>query len=187
MPAWWHSPYKRLLALGGARLWKEPEVRFGSEADICSATGYVYFTPESRHVWCNQRCPLWARLIVAACARILPSHSRYFDFDSDRIIDQTVTRRPGRSKRSERDGRDHEQIHSRNATRVIAQKRLPALGRRSSPARHILGNAGLPNIDTELEQFAMDPWSSPQRIGNAHLADQLADFKRNRRSSPSRL
>ena len=32
----------------------------------------------------------------------------------------------------------------------------------------------------------MDPWSSPQRIGKAHLADQVADLKRHRRSSPTR-
>ena len=54
MPARWHSPYKRLLALGGARLWKEPEVRFGSLADICVAKSDVRFTPnsdrKSRHV-----------------------------------------------------------------------------------------------------------------------------------------
>ena len=47
MPARWHSPYKRLLALGGARLWKEPEVRFGSQADMCSAKGHVRFTLNS--------------------------------------------------------------------------------------------------------------------------------------------
>jgi hypothetical protein len=33
----------------------------------------------------------------------------------------------------------------------------------------------LPNIDTELEQFAVNPRRSPQSIGNAHLPDQLAD------------
>jgi len=30
------------------------------------------------------------------------------------------------------------------------------------------------------------PWGSPQRIGKAHVADQLADLKRHRRSSPAR-
>jgi len=32
----------------------------------------------------------------------------------------------------------------------------------------------------------MDPRGAPQRIGKAHLADQLADLKRHRRSSPVR-
>src|SRR5262245_62074298 len=35
-------------------------VRFGSEADICSAKRHVRFTPESGHVRCNLGCPLWA-------------------------------------------------------------------------------------------------------------------------------
>jgi len=36
------------------------DVPFGSKADICSAKRHVRFTPESGHVRCNQRCPLWA-------------------------------------------------------------------------------------------------------------------------------
>ena len=35
-------------------------VRFGSEADICSAKGHVRFTPESGHVQCTSSCPLCA-------------------------------------------------------------------------------------------------------------------------------
>ena len=74
-------------------------------------------------------------------------------------------------EQSERDGRNHKQIHRRNAICMIAQERLPALRRRPSPAHHILGNAGLPDIDPELEQFAMDARRTPQRIGDAHLPD----------------
>ena len=74
-------------------------------------------------------------------------------------------------EQSERDGRDHEQIHRGNAIGMIAQERLPALRRRTSPAHHILGNAGLPNVDAELEQFAMNARRTPQRIGDAHLPD----------------
>jgi hypothetical protein len=45
---------------------------------------------------------------------------------------------------------------------------------------HILGHAGLPDFDTELEQLSLDPWSSPERIGDAHLANQLSHFERHR-------
>src|SRR5262249_24581161 len=45
----------------GFEIRKESNVRFGSKADICSAIRDVRFTPESRHVRCNQRCPLWAK------------------------------------------------------------------------------------------------------------------------------
>jgi hypothetical protein len=41
----------------------------------------------------------------------------------------------------------------------------------ASPAHHILGNAGLAGIDAKPEQFAMDPGSAPQRVGDAHLPD----------------
>ena len=36
-------------------------VRFGPIADICSAPTHVRFTPESRHVRCNDECPLRAK------------------------------------------------------------------------------------------------------------------------------
>ena len=66
-------------------------------------------------------------------------------------------------EQSERRGRNDKQIHRRNAIGVIAEKRLSALRRWSSPAHHILGNAGLPNVDAELEQFAVDPGSCVYR------------------------
>src|SRR5262249_38534028 len=36
-------------------------VRFGSKADIRAAKSHVRFTPESGHVRCSSRCPLWAK------------------------------------------------------------------------------------------------------------------------------
>src|SRR5262249_37578306 len=36
-------------------------VRFGSKADIRTATGHVRFIPESGHVRCTSSCPLWAK------------------------------------------------------------------------------------------------------------------------------
>src|SRR5262245_38968237 len=69
---------------------------------------------------------------------------------------------------------------------MIAQKRPPALRRRASPLCHVFGHACLPDIDAELEQFAMNPRCSPQWIGEAHLADQLPDLERDLWSSPVR-
>jgi hypothetical protein len=54
-------------------------------------------------------------------------------------------------EQSERHGRNDKQIHRRDPICVVAEKRLPALRRRPSPAHHILGNAGLPDIDPEFE------------------------------------
>src|SRR5467141_660298 len=61
---------------------------------------------------------------------------------------------------------------------MIAKERPPALRWRVSSPGHVLGHAGLSDIDAELEEFSMDPRRSPQRIGNAHLADKLAYLRR---------
>jgi hypothetical protein len=77
-------------------------------------------------------------------------------------------------EQAERDSRHDEHIHRSDPIRMIAQERLPALRRRFSSLDHIFGNARLSDINIELEQLSVDPWRSPQWIGNAHLADQLA-------------
>jgi hypothetical protein len=50
-------------------------------------------------------------------------------------------------------------------------------------ADHILAYAWFPNIYTELQQFAVDPWRTPQRILPTHLADHFVGFGSDRRSS----
>ena len=41
---------------------------------------------------------------------------------------------------------------------------------------HVFCRCGLPDIDAELEQFAVDPRRSPKRVRYAHLANELANF-----------
>src|SRR6202171_5434 len=81
-------------------------------------------------------------------------------------------------EQTKRDCRYDEQIHRGDAVGMIAKERPPALGWRVSSLGHVLGHAGLSDIDAELEEFSMDPRRSPQRIGNAHLADKLAYLRR---------
>src|SRR6202030_1674497 len=83
-------------------------------------------------------------------------------------------------EQAKRDCRHDKQIHRRDAVGMIADKGFPALGRRVSSLDHVFGDAGLADLDAELKQLAMDPRRSPQRIGNAHLADQPSYFDRNR-------
>ena len=45
---------------------------------------------------------------------------------------------------------------------------------------------GLTNVDAELEEFSMNPGSAPQRVGDAHGADQLPDFERHLWSAAAR-
>src|ERR1700693_1494807 len=68
---------------------------------------------------------------------------------------------------------------------MIAKERPPTLGWRVSSLGHVLGHTGLSDIDAELEEFSMDPRRSPQRIGNAHLADKLAYLRRYNWSAPT--
>jgi hypothetical protein len=82
-------------------------------------------------------------------------------------------------EQAKRDCRHDEHIHRSDPVSVVAEERPPALGRRVSSPDHVLGHARLSDIDAELEKFSMDPRRSPQRIGNAHLADKLAYLQRN--------
>src|SRR6266404_2291384 len=79
---------------------------------------------------------------------------------------------------AKRDRRHDEHIHRSDPVSVIAEECPPALGRRVSSPDHVLGHARLSDIDAELEQLSMNPRRSPQRIGNTHLTDKLADLRR---------
>src|SRR6202043_3311565 len=89
-------------------------------------------------------------------------------------------------EQAKRDCRHDKQIHRSDPVSVVAEERPPALGRQVSSPDHVFGDAGLADLDAELKQLAMDPRRSPQRIGNAHLADQPSYFDRNRRSAGAR-
>src|SRR5260221_24601 len=86
-------------------------------------------------------------------------------------------------EQAKRDRRHDEQIHRRDAVGMVMKKRLPALRRWPSSLHHILGHAGLADIDAELKQLSVDPRRAPQRVGAAHLADKLAYLCR----APSRM
>ncbi len=82
-----------------------------------------------------------------------------------------------------RDGRNNKQVYRRYPVCMIAEKRLSSLRRWSPVPRHILGYGGLADIDAKLEQFAVNPRSTPERVGKAHCADQLPDVRRQLRTA----
>src|SRR3954465_14118787 len=82
---------------------------------------------------------------------------------------------------------------------MIEKERSPALRRRSSSPRHVLGDRGLADIDAELEEFSMDAWSAPERM--ARLISRISrrisgatlglparrrDFQRQKERKPAR-
>src|SRR5258708_5004266 len=77
----------------------------------------------------------------------------------------------------EANGRGNEQIHGGDVRRMVTQEGAPSRGRRSAPLDHILRDAGLSDFKAELEQLAMDARRSPQRIVDAHPADQRAQAR----------
>jgi hypothetical protein len=85
----------------------------------------------------------------------------------------------------ERDGRDREEVNRNKFFAVIFEKRAPGLRRWLWIPDHVLGDGRLRELDSEFEDFSMNPRSSPKRIGFAHAADQLADVLGNRRSPGS--
>ena len=71
-------------------------------------------------------------------------------------------------------GRNNEHVDGRRLTHVVAQETAPARGRDCGSPGHVSADGGLAHYDTELEQLAVDPGRTPQRIGDAHFADQIS-------------
>src|SRR5438067_11891131 len=67
-----------------------------------------------------------------------------------------------------------------------SQEGPPSLGRGAASLDHVLRDARLSDLETELEQLTMDAWCSPQRIFRAHLPDQRAQVRGDPRSASKR-
>src|SRR6202048_5598904 len=67
-------------------------------------------------------------------------------------------------EQAKRDCRHDEHIHRSDPISVIAEECPPALGRRVSSPDHVLGHAGLSDIDPELEEFSLESGRSPHLI-----------------------
>src|SRR2546422_3940217 len=50
---------------------------------------------------------------------------------------------------------------------------------------HIFRNRRLRDRQTQLQQFAVDSWCTPERIGAAHPPNQIPQFRLNRGPTPS--
>jgi len=78
---------------------------------------------------------------------------------------------------SKADRRYDEEIRRDQILQVIVKEGAPSLMRgRPLLANHVLANRRLGDIDSEFQQLAVDPRSSPERICHAHFLDQLPYF-----------
>src|SRR6266568_5533984 len=86
----------------------------------------------------------------------------------------------------EPNGRNNEQVHGADVRCVVTQEGPPSLARGAASLDHVLRDARLSDLETELEQLTMDAWCSPQRIFRAHLPDQRAQVRGDPRSASKR-
>ena len=82
------------------------------------------------------------------------------------------------------DGGDGEEIDGNHVGKVVAKESFPVVGRATAAAwDHIVGDGSLRYGDAELEQLAVNSWSTPQRISAIHFPYQIDDGWGNRFST----
>ena len=65
---------------------------------------------------------------------------------------------------------------------MVLQECSPCLRRRLvNPTMHQFGHCSLEYLDSQLEQLAMNPWCSAERVGVRHLNDKVTDLGADRR------
>ena len=79
-------------------------------------------------------------------------------------------------EKTKRRGCNNEHVDRRNVGEMVVQKAMPGGGGDFGPPRQTSPDGGLADLDAELEQFAMDAGGAPQRVGQTHPADQIADL-----------
>src|ERR1700730_14557172 len=72
------------------------------------------------------------------------------------------------------DGGHGEEVDGDHGFHVIVEERPPSLRRRLAMTDQVFADAGLADVDAELEEFTVYPGRAPQRIVSAHFPDQLA-------------
>src|SRR5262245_61264189 len=70
----------------------------------------------------------------------------------------------------EHNGRDREEVNRNKFFAVIFEKCAPGLRRWLWIPDHVIGDGRLRELDSEFEDFSMNPRISPKRIGFAHAA-----------------
>src|SRR5260370_13245540 len=112
-----------------------------------------------RYLTCNRFC----RRI---CCDVDPDQVSAVEPDNDEGIEQVET-----------DSWNNEQVHGGDVRRVVTQEGPPSLAGRRPSFDHVLGDARLRDLNSELEQFAVDAWRAPKRIFDAHPPDQCAQLR----------
>ena len=100
------------------------------------------------------RGPNGGRTVCDSRAYDLPAIMRQNDHDIEQL---------------KRSGHHNEHIDGSDAFGLVA----PSRGRCASSSHHVLGDRSLADFDAELEQLTMNPRCTPERVGVAHLPNQV--------------
>src|SRR5438128_5161355 len=71
----------------------------------------------------------------------------------------------------EAESRNSEEVYRYQVLHVILQEGPPSLRWRLSGTVHVFAHAGLADVHTEFEQFAVNPGGAPGRVRSAHQTD----------------
>ena len=74
---------------------------------------------------------------------------------------------------SEGRGRNHEEVDGDEIGEVILEERAPGLRGWLFATRHESGNGALRDVETELEQLAVNAWRAPERVRQRHGAHEI--------------
>ena len=117
------------------------------------------------------------RRVLGKCLDdLLSSPDRTWEFGDVEVKDTpTVVREDEEDIQNAEGCRGHgEEVDGGQGADMVVEESAPGLGGRLAWfGRHESRDASLADVDAELEQFAMDSWSAPQRIGLGHLPDEL--------------
>jgi hypothetical protein len=72
---------------------------------------------------------------------------------------------------------NNEHVDRGDVAHVVLNEGTPARGRDFGAPGHVSANRGLADLDAEFEQLAVDAGRAPKPVGQAHLADQITDFR----------
>src|SRR5262249_41758557 len=84
-------------------------------------------------------------------------------------------------------GVDGEGVDRSQLRYVIVEERSPRLRWWLRMAHHVFGNRSLGDLNSEFEQFAVDPRRTPKRVLTAHGSNQIASFLWNLGTSGSSM
>src|SRR5262245_12750035 len=73
---------------------------------------------------------------------------------------------------------DGEEVYRSELGYVIIEERSPRLRWWFWSPDHVFGNRSLGNLNSNFEQFAVDPRRTPKRVFTAHCSSQIASFPR---------